>query len=125
MGKVVVFIQPRTLGFESYDDVVLKPNEVRLRTLYSGISAGTELTAYRGSNPYLHKQWDSSRKLFIPAEQPALAYPVSGWGYEEVGEVVELGSEVQNVSMGDIIFGTWGHRTHHIVPETYAQDRVQ
>jgi 2-desacetyl-2-hydroxyethyl bacteriochlorophyllide A dehydrogenase len=125
MGKVVVFTQPRTVGFESYDDRPLKVHEVRLRTLYSGISAGTELTAYRGSNPYLHKQWDPSRKLFIPTEQPTLAYPVSGWGYEEVGEVVEVGSKVQDVSIGDMIFGTWGHRTHHIVEEDYARDRVQ
>jgi 2-desacetyl-2-hydroxyethyl bacteriochlorophyllide A dehydrogenase len=125
MGKVVVFTQPRIVGFESYDDLPLKPHEVRLHTLYSGISAGTELTAYRGSNPYLHKQWDPARKLFIPAEQPSLMYPVSGWGYEEVGEVVELGSEVQTVFIGDIIFGTWGHRTHHIVEESYARDRVQ
>jgi 2-desacetyl-2-hydroxyethyl bacteriochlorophyllide A dehydrogenase len=125
MGKVVVFTQPRTVEFESYEDRPLKPNEVRLRTLYSGISAGTELTAYRGSNPYLHKQWDASRKLFIPAEQPTLTYPVSGWGYEEVGEVIELGSEVQHVSIRDVIFGTWGHRTHHIVEEDYARDRLQ
>lgn len=125
MGKVVVFTQPRTVGFESYDDPLLEPHQVRLQTLYSGISAGTELTAYRGSNPYLHKQWDASRKLFIPAEQPTLQYPVSGWGYEEAGAVIELGSEVQDVSIGDIIFGTWGHRTHHIVGEEYARERVQ
>lgn len=125
MGKVVLFTQPRTVGFESYDDPPLEPNEVRLRTLYSGISAGTELTAYRGSNPYLHKQWDPARKLFIPAEHPTLAYPISGWGYEEVGEVIELGREVRDVSIGDVIFGTWGHRTHHIVEGAYARDRVQ
>jgi len=35
---------------------------VRLRTLYSGISAGAELTAYRGSNPYLHKRWDDPQR---------------------------------------------------------------
>ena len=125
MGKVVVFTQPGTIGFESYDDLPLKPLEVRLRTLYSGISAGTELTAYRGSNPYLHKQWDATRKLFIAAEQPTLTYPVIGWGYEEVGEVVELGSEARDVAIGDIIFGTWGHRTHHIVEDTYALERLQ
>ena len=125
MGRVVVFTQPRTINFESYDDPPLAPKEVRLQTLYSGISAGTELTAYRGSNPYLHKQWDPSRKLFIPTGQPALEYPISGWGYEEVGEVVEIGSEVQAVSIGEVIFGTWGHRTHHIVTEEYARERVQ
>lgn len=125
MGKVVVFTEPGTVGFESYEDLPLAPHELRLRTLYSGISAGTELTAYRGSNPYLHKRWDASRKLFVPAEQPALTYPVSGWGYEEVGEVIELGSAVRAVSMGDIIFGTWGHRTHHIVEEEYARPRIK
>jgi 2-desacetyl-2-hydroxyethyl bacteriochlorophyllide A dehydrogenase len=125
MGRVVVFTQPRTIGFESYENRSLEPHEVRLRTLYSGISAGTEMTAYRGSNPYLHKQWDPTRKLFIPTEQPTLAYPVIGWGYEEVGEVIELGNEVKEVSSGDIIFGTWGHRTHHVVEESYARDRIQ
>jgi 2-desacetyl-2-hydroxyethyl bacteriochlorophyllide A dehydrogenase len=125
MGKVVLFTQPRTVGFESYENPPLEPHQVRLQTLYSGISAGTELTAYRGSNPYLHKQWDASRKLFLPAEQPTLQYPVSGWGYEEVGEVVEIGSEVKDVSIGDIIYGTWGHRTHHVVGEEYARDRIQ
>ena len=125
MGKVVVFTNPKTVDFELYDDRPLESHEVRLQTLYSGISAGTELTAYRGSNPYLHKQWDPTRKLFIPGDQTSLTYPVSGWGYEEVGEVIELGSEVKDVSISDVIFGTWGHRTHHIVEESYARDRLQ
>ena len=125
MGQVLVFPAPRTVGFEAQEDRTLQPHEVRLRTLYSGISAGTELTAYRGSNPYLHKQWDPARKLFILAEQPSLTYPVSGWGYEEVGEVIELGNEVQGVSIGDVVYGTWGHRTHHIVEEEYARQRAQ
>jgi threonine dehydrogenase-like Zn-dependent dehydrogenase len=57
MGRVVVFTQPRTINIDTYED---RPaaTEVRLRMLYSGISAGTELTAYRGSNPYIHKKWD-------------------------------------------------------------------
>ena len=125
MGEVVVFTKPRTVGFESFEERALGSHELRVRTLYSGISAGTELTAYRGSNPYLHKRWDAPRKLFLPAEQPALTYPVSGWGYEEVGEVIELGTEVHAVSMGDIVFGTWGHRTHHILEEDYARQRIK
>ena len=36
-----------------------------MRILYSGISAGTEMTAYRGSNPYLVKRWESERRLFL------------------------------------------------------------
>jgi threonine dehydrogenase-like Zn-dependent dehydrogenase len=97
---------------------------VRLRTLYSGISAGTELTAYRGSNPYLHKRWDAEHRLFLPTDSPTQPYPVSGWGYEEVGEVVEIGDDTTGVRVGDVVYGTWGHRTHHIVAEESAAQRL-
>lgn len=125
MGRVIVFTQPRTIGFDDYEERPLNTKEIRLRTLYSGISAGTELTAYRGSNPYLHKHWEPERRLFVPADKPTMAYPLSGWGYEEVGEVVETGSEVGNVQVGDLVYGTWGHRTHHIVDEDYAAQRLK
>lgn len=124
MGRVVVFTQPRTIGFDTYEDRPLAATEVRLRTLYSGISAGTELTAYRGTNPYIHKKWEQDRRLFVEAETSSNQYPISGWGYEEVGEVVELGSEVAGVKTGDIIYGTWGHRTHHIMQAENARNRI-
>ena len=52
--------------------------EIRVRTLFSGISTGTELTAYRGTNPYLHKRWDGERRLFVDEAQAASAYPLTG-----------------------------------------------
>ena len=125
MGEVVVFTAPRTVGFESFDDQPLAPHEVRLRTLYSGISAGTEMTAYRGSNPYLTKQWDAKYRLFRPSDSPSQPYPLSGWGYEEVGEVIEVSPDVTTLKIGDIVYGTWGHRTQHILQEDYANQRIK
>jgi 2-desacetyl-2-hydroxyethyl bacteriochlorophyllide A dehydrogenase len=125
MGKVVVFTQPRTVEFESFEDPPLGPHEVRVRTLYSGISAGTELTAYRGSNPYISKQWDAKNRLFLASEAPSQPYPLSGWGYEEVGEVIEVHPDVITLKVGDIVYGTWGHRTHHILQEDYANQRIK
>lgn len=124
MSKVVVFRSPKVVDIEEAEDRPLQEGEVRLRTLYSGISAGTELTAYRGTNPYLHKQWDASRRLFVPAEDPQLNYPLSGWGYEEVGEISELGPNVDGVALGDKVYGTWGHRSRHTVTVEYAQSRI-
>lgn len=124
MGYELALIEPRTVVLREYDDPPLGPGEVRLRTLYSGISAGTELAAYRGSNPHLLKRWDSKRRLFVSAEEQTLNYPVTDWGYEEVGEVIECGSDVAAVQTGDVIFGTWGHRTHHVVDEQYARQRT-
>ncbi len=61
---VVSFTGPRGVRLVDEDRGPLLPGTVRVRTLYSGISAGTELTAYRGSNPYLTKTWDPGRRLF-------------------------------------------------------------
>jgi threonine dehydrogenase-like Zn-dependent dehydrogenase len=102
----------------------LGPSEVRLRTLYSGISAGTELTAYRGSNPYLTKRWDQERRIFVGDDGASFAYPIDGWGYEEVGRVEEIGPAVARVAVGDVVYGAWGHRSHHIGDESWAASRV-
>ena len=124
MGQVAVFVEPRRLSIEEVEDRPLAANEVRLRTLYSGISAGTELTAYRGSNPYLHKRWDAQQRLFRQDETTSMHFPVVGFGYEECGEIVELGTDVGQVRLGDRVYGTWGHRSHHIVTEEYAARRI-
>jgi threonine dehydrogenase-like Zn-dependent dehydrogenase len=124
MGLVVTFDGPRTVGFADEDDAPLERDEIRLRTLFSGISAGTELTAYRGSNPYLDKRWDEDRRLFVPAEAASLSYPVAGWGYEEVGRIDEVGGSVTSVRPGQIVWGTWGHRSHAVVKESWASARV-
>ncbi|MDQ3856696.1 MAG: zinc-binding alcohol dehydrogenase [Chloroflexota bacterium] len=121
----VTFHGPRSVGFVEEPARPLEPGQVRLRTLYSGISTGTEMTAYRGTNPYLHKLWDPDRRLFIDArEQRTLSYPVIGWGYEEVGEVVEVAEDVGDLSPGSVVYGTWGHRTECIVSAEYARKRI-
>jgi len=121
MSTTLVLAAPGQLAYETTPDAPLGPSEVRLRTLYSGISAGTELTQYRGSNPYLHKQWDAARRLFLPADQPALTYPVRSWGYEESGEVAEVGADVADIPLGARVFGPWGHRSHHVAPAEYVR----
>ena len=123
MGRVVTFEGPREVGIREYEDPDLGPREVRLRTLYSGISAGTEMTAYRGSNPYLAKRWEPGRRLFVE-DEVSLEYPVEGWGYEEAGEVVEIGAAVEKVRPGEVVYGTWGHRSTRVVDEDWAAARV-
>lgn len=125
MSEVLAFAQPRKIDFELIEDRPLDTKEVRVRTLYSGISAGTEMTAYRGSNPYLSKQWDPKNRLFRPSDAPSQSYPLLGWGYEEVGEVIEVSSDVTTLKAGDIVYGTWGHRTQHILQEDYANQRIK
>jgi len=122
VGRVVTFEGPREVSVREYEDPPLGQGEVRLKTLFSGISAGTEMTAYRGSNPYLAKRWEPECRLFVEGET-SLEYPVEGWGYEEVGEVAEVGPDVTMVQNGDIVYGTWGHRSTKVVDEDWAAAR--
>jgi 2-desacetyl-2-hydroxyethyl bacteriochlorophyllide A dehydrogenase len=124
MGTGLVFVEPGKMGYQVEEERALAAREVRVQTLYSGISAGTELTAYRGSNPYLHKQWDAERRLFISSDSPTLTYPLTGWGYEETGTITEVGSEVTAVNVGARVYGAWGHRSHHVLDEPYAAARL-
>jgi threonine dehydrogenase-like Zn-dependent dehydrogenase len=117
----VAFSAPRTVALLEEADRALRRGEVRYRTLYSGISAGTELTMYRDTNPYMHKRWDKETRLFVADPTHASdEYPVTG-GYEEVGEVVEVGPGACRGLRGRLVYGTWGHRTIHIGTAAYAR----
>jgi 2-desacetyl-2-hydroxyethyl bacteriochlorophyllide A dehydrogenase len=122
VGRVVVFESPRRVAVTDYAERAPDEGEVKIETIYSGISAGTELTAYRGSNPYLAKRWDPGRRLFVPGEV-SLDYPVEGWGYEEVGRVVDVTSNKNDVNEGDVVWGAWGHRSTHLMSSSEAAAR--
>jgi 2-desacetyl-2-hydroxyethyl bacteriochlorophyllide A dehydrogenase len=123
MGRLVRFSSPRVAEVIDVDDAPLEAGEVRLETLYSGISAGTELTAYRGSNPYLNSEWDAERRLFVPGESTH-AYPLDAWGYEEVGRVAEVGTEADADLVGTLVWGTWGHRSSVVRPASWVRERI-
>lgn len=99
----------------------LKPGQIRVRTSYSGISAGTELTAYRGTNPYLNRTWDPDLRLFVEGTS-GLSYPIAGLGYSEVGEVVEIAPDLVDTedpaipTVGQQVWGIWGHRGEAVLP---------
>jgi 2-desacetyl-2-hydroxyethyl bacteriochlorophyllide A dehydrogenase len=113
VGQALVLVGARQLAFEPQEARALQPGEVRIRTLFSGISAGTELSQYRGTSPFMNRQWDDRNRVFRDGS-PSWTYPVRNLGYEEVGEVTEVGSDVTQLKPSDRVFGTWGHRTHHI-----------
>ncbi|MFD7923121.1 zinc-binding alcohol dehydrogenase [Streptomyces sp. NPDC059740] len=119
MERVVQFTGPRQVEVAPCERAGLPPGHLRVRTRYSGISAGTELTAYRGTNPYLTRTWDPASRLFQEGS-PGIEYPVAGWGYSEVGEVLEVSPELAGTeglpAVGDLVWGIWGHRSEGVVP---------
>jgi 2-desacetyl-2-hydroxyethyl bacteriochlorophyllide A dehydrogenase len=109
------FSAPKVVDVVDVPAPALLPGQVRVRTLYSGISAGTELTAYRGTNPYLTRTWDPEIRLFNDGISETPAYPLDGWGYSEVGEIAEIAPDVNGLSVGDVVWGIWGHRSEAVL----------
>jgi hypothetical protein len=80
----------------------------QVTTVFSGISAGTELSYVKGTNPFLAERWDPDLGLFVPGE-PDAGYPVTRLGYMEVGTVAESRTPV--IPVGRTVAMTYGHRT--------------
>ncbi|MFI7639955.1 zinc-binding dehydrogenase [Nonomuraea sp. NPDC049400] len=80
-------------------------------TTHSGVSAGTELTYVKGTNPYLSSSWDPALGLFTEGA-PSVSYPVRGIGYMQVGLVVE--TRTRAVSEGALVAMCYGHRTAYV-----------
>jgi threonine dehydrogenase-like Zn-dependent dehydrogenase len=121
MPEVVQFEAPYRVGVATTAPVQTGPGQVRVRTLFSGVSAGTELTAYRGTNPYVTSQWDPAARLFNAREGLEPGYPLEGWGYSEVGEVVEVGpGSDAALRPGDVVWGIWGHRSETVMDAALA-----
>ena len=84
----------------------LGPDDVAVRTLYSGISRGTETLVFSGSVP--PSEYDTMRAPFQDGDFPA---PVK-YGYLSVG-VVEAGPPGLQ---GRTIFCLYPHQTSYVVP---------
>jgi 2-desacetyl-2-hydroxyethyl bacteriochlorophyllide A dehydrogenase len=121
VGRVVTLAGPRQVALAEEPEPELAADQVRVETLYSGISAGTELATYRGSNPHLERRWDPEQRLF--EEGAHIPYPLSSWGYEEVGRITEVGPLVREVEPGMLVWGTWGHRSTAVVTGARASSR--
>jgi threonine dehydrogenase-like Zn-dependent dehydrogenase len=106
----------RTIGVsgpgcpELLDDVEPEPGpgQAWVHTLWSGVSAGTEVALVRGTDPHHRMGWDPERRSFDAGGPPA-GYPVLGLGYMEVGRVTE--SRTASLGDGQLVAMAYGHRT--------------
>jgi threonine dehydrogenase-like Zn-dependent dehydrogenase len=120
----IVVNNPFEISIQAYGLPPLADHEVHIKTLFSGISAGTEMSQYRGTSPFLNKQWDPITRLFLESSQSSLTYPIDNFGYEESGVVSAVGKSVKDIHPGQYIFGPWGHKTDYIADESYARDHL-
>jgi NADPH:quinone reductase-like Zn-dependent oxidoreductase len=106
-GRTAQIVEGGAVVCETYEAAPLPPDHVRVRTVRSAISPGTEMTYYGPSatNVYLNKRWNPELRLFEPGPR-TLEYPVT-FGYRAAGAVTESRSE--SVPVGTRIYGNWRH----------------
>jgi NADPH:quinone reductase-like Zn-dependent oxidoreductase len=119
-GRTVRILENGEVDCHEYPVAPLAPGHVRVRTVSSAISPGTEMT-YIGkgaTNPYLHKRWDSELRIFVPGT-PSVEYPIV-FGYRAVGKVVD---GALTVAAGTRVYGKWRHTELVALPIDVAIDQ--
>ena len=81
-------------------------DQVLVQAVLSGISAGTEMLAYRGQLP----RDTSDRNDLVSAD---LHYPVC-YGYASVGRVLAIGRDVDRGWQDRLVFAFQPHRSHYV-----------
>jgi 2-desacetyl-2-hydroxyethyl bacteriochlorophyllide A dehydrogenase len=99
----IVFPQTGAVELETFELEPVNAGEVAVRIEYTLMSTGTELTIFNGRfDPGTH--WAQYA-----------TYPFQP-GYAGVGEVVETGPEVDDLSVGDRVVVRARHASHHVAP---------
>lgn len=115
MPKEFLVIAPKTIEFRDYMEPPLKPGEVRVQALVSGIKHGTEMALYSGITPFINKEFDPELRIFLARKDKSF-YPLN-LGSWLVGDVLETGSAVKSLKIGDRVHGGMPHRPTNVCKE--------
>lgn len=117
-GRTVQIVESGEVECVGYPARELRDAEVRIRTVRSAISSGTEMTfvGRSATNAYLNKHWNEELRIFERGVA-SMAYPVI-IGYRAAGEVIESTSPF--VATGTRIYGNWRHTELVTLPASVA-----
>ena len=115
-ARRVFLVAPRKIEVRDQDLEPMDRKSVLVRSILSGISHGTEMAVYRGTAPTITKSFDREKRLFPDVEE-AKEIAVRGMGYENVGEVIEVGPDVTTFKVGDLLWCWAPHMSHYVFEE--------
>lgn len=111
IARQLIFAAPQCVAYEEKEIRSPTEGQIRVRAILSGISHGTEMTAFLGKAPFLAERFSPDR-IFVPralADPPF--YPYRYAGYDWIGKVVEIGANAEGFAVGDRVFVPIPHQT--------------
>jgi 2-desacetyl-2-hydroxyethyl bacteriochlorophyllide A dehydrogenase len=107
-GVSVWFPGAREVDLRSETVPDVGAQDVRIEAIASAISHGTEMLVFRGQVP-------DGLELDLPTLRGSFSFPIK-YGYASVGRVVETGSDVRCLGIGDAVFVLHPHQSTYVVP---------
>jgi len=111
-AQAVWFPQARHAELRTEDVPPPGPGHVRVQTVASALSHGTERLVYRGEVP-------TELPLDLPTLRGSFHFPLK-YGYAAVGRVLDVGPDVTTHAPGDLVFVLHPHQTAFTVPAPMA-----
>jgi len=104
MPKRIVFPEKGRVALEDFELPALADGDVRVRTIFSLISTGTETII-------LHQKYAAGTHF-----ARMFSFPQLKTGVLAVGEIEQLGTGVREFAVGDRVFMRMAHGSHQVLP---------
>jgi len=119
MPKEIVVVDRGQIVVREYEEKLLEPNQVYIRSELSAEKHGTTLTFYKKLSSYKRKVWNNELELFLVEKKGKKkeSGSVMHLGNMTVGTVVKVGKKVSRLKVGDRVYGYLPIRETHTVEE--------
>ena len=107
-ARALWFTAPHTAELRPEKVLPPGPGGVRVKTIASAISHGTEMLVYRGEVP-------TDLSLDLPTLAGDFSFPIK-YGYATVGRVLDTGASVEHLFPDDLVFVHHPHQDAFVVP---------
>jgi len=119
MPRELIATSPGLADLKTYEERVLSNDEIRVRTLFSSPKHGSGLRSFRADTKDYTSPFDRKRGIHHgPPAQPK--YP-QRLGNMAVGEVIEIGEEVDRWKIGDHVFSHLPIRETHTLKSDHVR----
>lgn len=112
MARELIAPAKEQVAFNEYASVPLRGGEVRVKSVFGAAKHGSEMAGFQGyAGP--RGAFNSEYRIFDSDEQGMASYPM-GLGNMCIGDVVEVGPDVDSLQVGERVFRHGSFRQEHI-----------